>query len=267
MSKKTGQALEASEIAHYDAHAAHKLRRDLLPSSRIPRRDIVRRCIRYVAEQRGGSLGTVVDVGCGAGVGAVYLEGLFERYVGVDFSQGMIEVGREFTKNIPNVELVVGNIKGSDIDADLADVVYMDGALHHMDDLDDVMSSLRRIAKPGAWFVAREPQRGNPFIQMLRWLRMRVDKSYSPDQRFFLKREVIELLEKHGFTDIKVKYQGFLTPPMAQVVIPPQFLSGPFASLLTMLEGPVEAIMVGPLGRLSWNLSAYGRFPEANDDG
>ena len=250
-----------SEMDHYNRFAAHKARRDVVPSSRIPRRDIVLRSVRPVLEAHSGSLGVVLDVGCGIACGAVYMNGLFERYIGVDFSEGMIQCGRDFTGNVCNVNLVVANIKEAPLGDGIADVVYMDGALHHMTDISGVILALRRSAKPGAWLVAREPQRGNPIIQVLRWIRMRVDASYSSDQVFFAKRELIDVLHAAGLQDIDVRFQGFLTPPMAQVVLEPLWLTVPLARLLVSLEGIVETVMIGPLARLSWNVTAYARFP------
>ncbi len=265
-SARPGAGIGRSEAEHYNRFAAHKALQDVTPSSRIPRRDIVRRSVRPIVEARGGSLGVVLDVGCGIACGAVYLDGLFERYVGVDFSEGMIRIGRNFTKGVRNVDLIVADIKDAPLDDGIADVVYMDGALHHMTDIPCVVRTLRRFAKSGAWFVAREPQRGNPIVQALRWLRMRLDASYSRAQIFFTRQELVDVLRAAGLRDVDVRFQGFLTPPMAQVVLKPLWLTVPLARLLVTLEGIMEKAMVGPLARLSWNVAAYARFPDKPTD-
>jgi len=256
------EIIERAEERHYDTFAEHKTRRDVIASSRIPRRDIVLRAVRPVWEARGGSLGCIVDVGCGIGASAVYLNGHFDRYVGIDFSRGMIEIGRTFTAGIANVELIHANIKDASLPTGIADVVYMDGALHHMSNAVEVMQSLRRLAKPGAWFVAREPQRANPLIQLLRKLRMRIDPSYSSQQHFFSRSEIVTLLEAGGLEEVEARYQGYLTPPMAQVVLNPQAIFAPLAQAIVALEGVAERIMIGPLAQLSWNITVYGRFPK-----
>jgi hypothetical protein len=124
------------------------------------------------------------------------------------------------------------------------------------------MQSLRRLAKPGAWFVAREPQRANPFIQLLRKLRMRLDPSYSSQQSFFSRSEIVALVEAGGLESVEAQYQGFLTPPMAQVVLNPQAVFAPLARLIVSLEGMAERVLRGPLAALSWNITVYGRFPK-----
>src|SRR5262245_20590611 len=178
--------------------------------------------MRPVIKARGGSLGCIVDVGCGIAASAIYLNGHFDRYVGIDFSRRMIEIGRIFTATVPNVELIHANIKDASLPCQIADVIYIDGALHHMKNLAEVMLSLQQLAKPGAWFIAREPQSANPLIQLLRKLRMRLDPSYSRQQTFFSRREIVALLEAGGLESVEARYQGFLTPPMAQVALHPQ---------------------------------------------
>lgn len=126
----------------------------------------------------------------------------------------------------------------------------------------EAMRSLRRLAKPGAWFVAREPQRANPFIQLLRKLRMRLDPSYSSQQHFFSRSEIVALVEAGGLEDVETRYQGFFTPPMAQVVLNPQAIFAPLAKAIVALESVAERVMIGPLARLSWNITVYGRFPK-----
>jgi SAM-dependent methyltransferase len=258
----TSEIVERAEERHYDTFAEHIARRDVIASSRIARRDIVLRAVRPVLQARGGSLGCVVDVGCGIGASAVNLNGHFDRYVGIDFSQREIEIGRTFTAGVPNVELIHANIKDASLPRQIADVIYMDGALHHMSSVAEVMQGLRRLAKPGAWFIAREPQRGNPFIQALRKLRMWLDASYSSQQRFFTKREIVGLIEAGGLESVEARYQGFLTPPLAQIVLYPQAIFVPLAHLIVLLEGVAERVMIGPLAPLSWNITVYGRFPK-----
>ena len=41
----------------------------------------------------------VLDVGCGAGTQAFHLKGLYNHYIGVDYAEKLIEVGRKITKN------------------------------------------------------------------------------------------------------------------------------------------------------------------------
>jgi hypothetical protein len=122
----------------------------------------------------------------------------------------------------------------------------------------EVVRKLARVARSGAAFVAIEPHRGNPVIQLLRWLRARLDSDYSADQQFFSKAELEQGLADGGLTDIRLSYQSFLTQPFAQIILPPQWLSAPMARLAVAIEPAVEVLLPG---RLSWLLVAYGKFP------
>ena len=48
--------------------------------------------------QAEGKIGTLVDVGCGIGAQAKYLDGSFEEYIGIDYSSNLIGIGEEMFK-------------------------------------------------------------------------------------------------------------------------------------------------------------------------
>ena len=79
----------------------------------------------------------------------------------------------------------------------------MDGALHHMTDIDLIRKSLGGYAKKGAYLVARESQSGNFIIQIMRKLRMVFDKSYSSEQVFLRKKELASLMVNSGIANVK----------------------------------------------------------------
>lgn len=247
---------EFSDQELFERIADDYARKDIIPSTMIARADIIRRAVKPLMAG-GENLGVLVDVGCGVAAQALYLDGTFERYIGIDYSSSLISIGRDLTAALDNVELIAANIKSAEVPENIADTILVVGALHHMTDLDDVMATLRRVSKPGGRLVAIEPQSANWLIQGLRRVRMKLDRNYSAEQHFFTKHEMEEVLRKADINDIRVDYQGFLTPPFAQVVLNPQALFGPVSRLVTNLEGAAQAILPGPL---SWNLVAYGRF-------
>ncbi len=250
---------ERVDRALFDKIANSYARKDVVPSTSAARRAIVRRAIRPIIAER-GRLGTVIDVGCGIGAQAKYLKGDFDHYIGVDYSHELLEIGRRTFAGQPDIRFIEANVKDLPIPDEMADVILIVGALHHMTDLEAVMRSLARIAKPGANFVAIEPQRGNPIIQCLRWLRMRLDTNYSSDQHFFSDLELHAILNHAPMTKTRVEYQGFLTPPFGQAGVWPQVLFRPLSALARALEPVAEFICVGPLTRLSWNAVSYGQF-------
>lgn len=250
---------ELSDRELFDRIADQYSLKDVVSSTQISRRSIVCRALKPIVEAE-GKIGTLVDVGCGIGAQAKYLDGSFEKYIGIDYSSNLVGIGEVIFKNNSNINFITANIKDRELPTCAADTILVVGALHHMVDLKEVMIALQRLAKPGCHIVAIEPQRGNPFVQLMRKIRMRLDSSYSPDQHFFSRQELLDILDLVPMSEKRVEYQGFLTPPFAQVGIKPQLLFLPLSRVACALEPIVEQICIGPLRQLSWNAVAYGRF-------
>jgi SAM-dependent methyltransferase len=250
---------EASDRQLFDHIAGDYARKDLAPSSSRARESEILSAIQPLLDER-PDLGTVVEIGCGVRAPAAYLNGHYERYVGIDQSEEMIKAAALFNQGNSRAEFIVSNIKSRDLPHNVADVVLSVGALHHMTHLEDVMDSLTRIAKPHALVVVIEPQDGNPLIQAMRFVRGVVDRAYSRQQVFFSERALLELLEDQGITVLSVDFQGFLTPPFAQVVIHPQVLSEPLSRLAILVDGWLGPRLPSFLKRLSFNVVITGRF-------
>ena len=255
---------DAYEKAFYKIVADHKSRRAILPSTRIAREAIVLRALSPLT-RNGNSLGTLVDIGCGNAPTAVYAAGLYDRYIGIDFASEMIGIARRLTEGIPNIELVIGDIKDSNnLPKGVADTILVYGALHHMTDMESVMASLTAIAKPGANFVAIEPHCGNPLISLARFCRKHLDRYYSQEQVFFSEAELYQILSLGRLKNTTVEYISYFSQPFAQVPLRPQALFQYFSRVAILLDRVIEPMMVGPLSRMSWLAVAYGQFPIDN---
>ena len=139
-------------------------------------------------------------------------------------------------------------------------LVLMDGALHHMTEIKEVFIYLKKIINKDTVFLAREPQNGNVFFQLLRKIRMKIDNSYSNNQVFFSETQLLNIMEKCEMKEITFKYQGLLSPPFSQVIIRPYFLTFPIVKSFLFLENIIEKITIGPLKKLSWNIIIYAKF-------
>jgi SAM-dependent methyltransferase len=97
---------------------------------------------------------SVLDVGCGAGVGyeALAAAGLASRYVGVDSSEPSVEIAREL---YPAGDFRVGNATAvaSQFDADSFDVVLVRHVLEHLPDFEPAMGEAIAVARRLAVFV------------------------------------------------------------------------------------------------------------------
>ncbi len=252
---------EERDQALYDSIAARYCRKDVVPSSSLARRDKL-----FFSLERalgpGRSLGTLVEIGCGVGAAATYLQGRYDRYIGIDQSGELIKEARRLNADIPHTEFIVANVKGQCLAPGCADLIYASGVLHHMSELDQVMASLERLARPGACLVVVEPQNSNPVIGLARFIRGLVDSSYSRDQLFFPPAFLRDLFARHGMTDIGIDFYGYFSTPFAEVIMQPQFLFKPLAELAIAADRRLARTLPPRLRRMSFNVVVSGRFPQ-----
>ena len=79
---------------------------------------------------------------------------------------------------------------------------------------------------------------------------MWIDSHYSGDQVFFEKQELAQIIQHLGFKNIKTRYNGYLTPPFALVIMKPLFLFRP----LMKLSKTVDKILYTQINnKLAWN--------------
>lgn len=242
----------------FNKTAARYARKDITKSSIQPRHYQVRWAVDPVIEKLGSSI-TIVELGCGVAAPAKYLAGRYKRYIGVDYSAEMIRAAQIFHKGNSKVEVVVDDVMALSIPANIADLVLAVGVFHHIPNIDKAFGSVLKIGKPGGYLVVIEPQRANPVIQMLRWLRGFLDSSYSREQRFFSKQELITLCESAGFENIKVEHQGFLSKPFGQIVLSPLF--APLSKLAVAIDRVLDEHLPQPFRFLSWDLVVRAQFP------
>ena len=253
------QNREAKDIALFDRIADDYGRKDLRPASRRARRLRQTRTLRLVPDTAGRH---VLEVGCGAGFGADYLAGRFATFTGIDYSEKLVALARERHRGDPRIRFEVANAKDFRPPR-LFDTAFMIGVLHHVDDMPAVLGQVRDLLAPGGWLVINEPQPGNPLVHWMRKVRKTSDDHYSDDQRELSERELRDLYAGAGFRDVRVRGQGFLSTPFAEVVMPLQPLAAAASALACALDPAVEALPQPLLRGLCWNLVAAGRKPSA----
>lgn len=246
--------------ALFDRIARSYARKDLAPSSAFVRRQQLLRALGPILATR-PQVGTVLELGCGVAAPAWHLFPYYDRYLGVDHSQEMIRIAREWHAQNPKVTFVASDAASVDLGNLRAQVVLAIGALHHMMRPAQVLAHVSRFVEPGGWFVAIEPQSTNGFIQLLRRLRTRLDSAYSRDQHFFAPGELERLFAESGWADIQVEPEGYLSTPFAQVVMPGQWWAYPTARLMWACDLWLARHLPAALARHSWNVILRARWP------
>ncbi len=147
---------------------------------------------QYVLEQIGDLRGKrVLELGCGAGEGAVYFALQGAQPVATDISSGMVEVVRALAaKHGVQVTAQKMTAEGIAYPEGSFDIVYGNGVLHHVD-FRQAVREASRVLKPGGKAIFIEPLSYNPIINIYR----RIAKTVrTPDERPFRFKDFKEML-------------------------------------------------------------------------
>jgi 2-polyprenyl-3-methyl-5-hydroxy-6-metoxy-1,4-benzoquinol methylase len=154
---------------------------------------------KYILQQFGDLRGKrVLDYGCGAAEGGVYLAKQGASVVGIDVSPGMLTAAKQLAGH-HGVEIETRLVTGDGIPGDAGefDLVYGNGVLHHVD-LRKSQPELARVMKPEAKGCFLEPLDYNPVIDVYR----RIARTVRTDDEHPLSFEDIESFGRH-FHDVK----------------------------------------------------------------
>ncbi|MDI2589122.1 MULTISPECIES: demethylmenaquinone methyltransferase [unclassified Psychrobacillus] len=102
---------------------------------------------------------SALDVCCGTADWTIALAnatGPTGNVKGLDFSQNMLNVGKEKVKHIPQIELLQGNAMELPFEDNTFDYVTIGFGLRNVPDYKQVLSEMNRVAKPGGMIVCLE---------------------------------------------------------------------------------------------------------------
>lgn len=152
---------------------------------------------------------TVIDLGSGAGNDcfvARAVVGEKGRVIGVDFTEKMLERARENAQKLgyTNVEFVQGDIENMPLDAEIADVVVSNCVLNLVPNKENVLKETYRVLKKGGHFsISDIVLRGD----LPEGLQKEAEMYAGCVSGAIQKDEYLALIEKAGFTNIKVQKQ------------------------------------------------------------
>lgn len=109
-----------------------------------------------------GAGGTAVDVATGTGKVAADLWRSAQpggRVIGVDFSEGMLEVARDRHRDRPGLSFVHGDALSLPIDDESADVATICFGMRNLHDYAQGFAEMRRVVRPGGRVVCLEVAR------------------------------------------------------------------------------------------------------------
>ncbi len=149
----------------------------------------------------------VLDYGCGTGVSIErVIKFKPKKIFGIDISEVSIKKAKRKAEEFKiSANYSVDNCEKTKFENNSFDVVYGAGILHHLN-LEKCLDEIYRILKSKGKLVFIEPLGTNPIINFYRKL---TPNSRSKDEHPLVNKDFVYI--KNKFTDISIKYYGFLT--------------------------------------------------------
>jgi SAM-dependent methyltransferase len=155
-SAQTAQQVRSRFRSH--ARQFDDLYEDERPLARLLRPGLVRRRQLAVDTVAAADQPRVLDVGCGSGrIGEFVLEAGTARYVGIDFSEPMIDLARErLARWDDRIELIAEDFLNASVD-ERFDVILAVGFFDYIPDPARFVARMAELSEPGAAIVASFP--------------------------------------------------------------------------------------------------------------
>lgn len=129
---------------------------------------------RYLFASRLARFRRVLDAGCGSGYGTELLAATARAVIAVDVAPEALELTRERTAALPNVEVRQGSATELPLEAGTVDLVVAFEVIEHLENWPALIAEAKRVLAPGGQFIVSTPnadyygaQRGasgpNPF--------------------------------------------------------------------------------------------------------
>lgn len=138
---------------------------------------------------------SILDLGCGTGdMLRRFAAAGAARLVGVDASDGMLEVASRLCDGYGNVELLAGSAESLPFPAEEFDIVTSCIAFHHFPDPSGALCEAGRVLKPGGrLFICDLDGGGIPGRVMLAYGRLT-----SADDHYFDRESLLDLIREAG---------------------------------------------------------------------
>jgi ubiquinone/menaquinone biosynthesis C-methylase UbiE len=175
--------------AHYDRWADAYGRSRLLPSLQK----------KALAELRPRADDRVLDVACGAGALVIEVAPRVERAVGIDLSDGMLEIARSRlaadVRGLANVEFLQAPSDALPFDSGSFTALVCTTALHHFPEPQRSIDEMARVLAPGGRLVIGDACRDSPATKLADPLYRRFEEGHVGLQR---KGDIEAMLTRAG---------------------------------------------------------------------
>lgn len=243
-----------------DTSVERALQRAMLMSSALARKSQLFAALKPVLNEL-LHIGTIVDVGCGIATPADYLSGHYDRYIGIDTSDAMVEAARLYNRGNNKVHFISGDITTIDMPQHSADLIIAIGSIHHISNPEKVIDAIIKVGRPQAHLVIIEPQHNSPIGMAIRTVRKLLDDGYVGNQVYYSEDYLRRILLERKVTNLTVSYQGFLSPTFAQMRLNPQLLFVPLSLYSIVADGLLKTILPRFVQKAAANIIIHCKLP------
>ena len=107
---------------------------------------------RFLLKQLPAQCKTALDIGCGTGEFSRLLAQRIEKVIAIDLSPNMIEVAKQRSRQLPNIDFQVADVMRWEPPAERFDLIVSIAALHHVP-IESVLPNLKAALNPGGRLV------------------------------------------------------------------------------------------------------------------
>lgn len=153
--------------------------------------------------------GIALELGCGTGIFLEKLSYQFNKIYGIDVSWEMLKKIR-----IDN-EAYKGSTTGDGMKMPFADesfdTVVCRGVLHHLPDLYNALTEVKRVLKKDGIFIFSEPSNDSPLVRMARKKMYKKSSKFSEDDVAFMAKDLKKAIIQTGYKILHIERFGFLS--------------------------------------------------------
>jgi 2-polyprenyl-3-methyl-5-hydroxy-6-metoxy-1,4-benzoquinol methylase len=206
-----------------------------------------RRAEFIISKMDPGKKGDVLEIGCGRGELSYWIaESTGNNVIGSDLCIPFINDASQHYQ-LPNLSYEVLDFNHPDhIKNRKFDYIVGNGILHHLyAHMDDALTTLFNLLKPGGKIIFMEPNIYNPYCAIIFKIGfMRKVAHLEPDEMAFSGAYIRKKLQFAGFSNIETKYRDFLLPGVPEWSVKPIVAVGSIVEKIPLLDHLAQSVFI-----------------------